>query len=143
MTLRRTALCLVALCLVGGPVATSPAATADASVRQELLRGVAQIRGTHDRKQLQSKLSRTLASLRRAHASTPAERQAKALAVQGFESTLAGIASLLDFSENDSGELAAATRDAKRADRDLTRGANQLRAAGRALGIRIGSLNGY
>ena len=70
-------------------------------------------------------------------------RSSKALAVKGFESTLEGVASLLDFSENDSGELAAATRDAKRADRYLARGANRLRAAGQAIGIRIGSLNGY
>ena len=37
----------------------------------------------------------------------------------------------------------AATRDAGRADRYLTLGANRLRAAGQALGIRIGKLNGH
>jgi hypothetical protein len=56
---------------------------------------------------------------------------------------VAGIGSQLDFIENDSGEVAAATRDAVRADRYLTRGANRLRAAGRALGVQIGDLNGY
>ena len=65
------------------------------------------------------------------------------LALQGFEATLKGVRSQLDFSENDSGEVAAATRDAKRADRYLRRGANLLRAAGQALGVRIGELNGY
>jgi hypothetical protein len=34
-------------------------------------------------------------------------------------------------------------RDAAKADRYRTRGANLLRAAGRALGIRVGKLKGY
>jgi hypothetical protein len=51
--------------------------------------------------------------------------------------------SLLDFGENDSGEVAAATRDAERADRYLRRGASWSRAAGQALGVQIGELNGY
>ena len=67
-------------------------------------------------------------------------RRARELAIQGFELTREGIRSQLDFSENDSGEVAAATRDASRADRYLTNGANRLRAAGRALGIQIGKL---
>ncbi len=54
-----------------------------------------------------------------------------------------GTQSQLDFVENDSGEVAAATRDAKRADHYLRRGANRLRAAGQAFGIQIGELNGY
>jgi hypothetical protein len=65
------------------------------------------------------------------------------LAIQGFEATLKGVEALLDFSENDSGEVAAATRDAMRADRFLRRGADRLRAAGRALELRIGTLNGF
>ncbi len=44
---------------------------------------------------------------------------------------------------NDSGKLEAAVRDAKRGDRFLKRGATLLRAAGLALGVRIGSVNGY
>ncbi len=54
-----------------------------------------------------------------------------------------GTQSQLDFVEKDSGEVAAATRDAKRADHYLRRGANRLRAAGQVFGIRIGELNGY
>ena len=67
--------------------------------------------------------------------------RARELAIQGFEATIKGTRSQLDFSENDSGEVAAATRDAARADRYLTLGANRLRAAGRAFGIQIGKLN--
>ena len=68
-------------------------------------------------------------------------RRARELAIQGFELTRKGVRSQLDFSENDSGNVAAATRDAERADRYLTRGANRLRAAGLALGIQLGKLN--
>lgn len=48
----------------------------------------------------------------------------------------------MDFINNDSGNIEAATRDAKRADHYLNGGASRLRAAGRAFGLRIGKLNG-
>jgi hypothetical protein len=115
----------------------------DTALKQELLRGVAQIRATHERKKLRAQLTQTLARVRRARASSADGRRARALAIRGFESTLEGVKSLIDFDENDSGNIEAATRDAKRADRYLKRGANELRAAGSALGIRIGDLNGY
>ena len=142
MTLRWTALWLLALVLAGGCGSSTPrVGTADASIERDLLRGVGQIRATHDRKKLHAELVATVASLRRARPSTVSARRARALAIQGFESTLKGVRSELDFSENDSGNVAAATRDATRADRYLTRGANRLRAAGQVLGIRIGKLN--
>ncbi len=92
---------------------------------------------------LYAQLTRIVESLRRDRASTADARRARNLAIQGFEWTLKGTRSQLDFSENDSGNVAAATRDAKRADRYLTRGANCLRAAGRILEIRIGKLNAH
>ena len=138
------ALCLIGLSLVSGCRASAPAlGRADLSIKQDLLRGVREIRVTHDRKKLHAELVHLLAHLRRAHGTTASARRGRELALQGFEATLKGIRSQLDFSENDSGEVAAATRDAKRADRYLRRGANLLRAAGQALGIRIGELNGY
>ena len=95
----------------------------------------------HDRHKLNAELARIVVRLGRLRGSTVAARQARELAVQGFKSTIAGTKSQLDFSENDSGEVAAATRDAMRADRYLTLGAKRLRAAGQALGIQIGTLN--
>src|SRR5205823_6296546 len=62
-----------------------------------------------------------------------AERRARALAIRGFEATLAGVQSRIDFMDSDSGNVAAATRDAIRSDRYLARGARLLRPAGRAL----------
>jgi hypothetical protein len=144
MTRHWRALGLVGLAVAGGcGSSASGVGTVDAPIGRHLLTGVAQIRATHDRKKLHAELTRVLASLHRDRGSTPADRRARELAIQGFESTLKGVRSELDFSENDSGEVAAATRDAKRADRFLTRGAQQLRAAGRALGIQLGKLNGY
>jgi len=144
MTRHWTAFWLVSLAVAGGcGSSTSGVGTVDASIRHDLLTGVAQIRATHDRKKLYGELTLVLASLHRDRGSTPSARRARALAIQGFEATLRGVRSQLDFSENDSGEVAAATRDAMRADRFLTRGANRLRAAGRALGIHIGTLNGF
>jgi len=139
-----TALCLIGLALVGGCGPSTPAAErAGLSIKHDLLRGVREIRGTDDRKKLHAQLVLVLAQLRRAHGTTADARRGRKLALQGFEATLKGIRSQLDFSENDSGEVAAATRDAKRADRYLRRGAIWLRAAGQALGVRIGELNGY
>ena len=140
-SLANAVLSLVALALVVG-CGTSPSRVAadDASIRRELLRGVGLIRTEHDRHKLSAGLGRILVRLGRVRGSSVGAR-ARALAAQGFEATIKGTRSQLDFSENDSGEVAAATRDAKRADRYLTLGANRLRAAGRVLGIRIGRLN--
>ena len=135
--MRRTAAAaLLAVLLVAG------CGSSDTSVKRDLLRGVAQIRTTHDPKKLQTELRRTLTRLRRDRASTAAERHARELATRGLEATLAGIRSRIDFTDNDSGNVEAATRDAVRADRRLARGARLLRAAGLALGIRIGPLGG-
>jgi len=138
---RSTALWLLALALVAGCGSSSGGGTAD--IKQDLLRGVGEIRATQDRHMLYAQLTRIVESLRRDRASTADARRARNLAIQGFEWTLKGTRSQLDFSENDSGNVAAATRDAKRADRYLTRGANCLRAAGRILEIRIGKLNAH
>ena len=138
---------VIALCLVGlGSVSgcrTAAPAPADLSIEQDLRRGVGEIRVTRDRKKLRAELVQLVAHLRRAHGTTASGRRGRVLALQGFEATLEGIRSQLDFIENDSGEVAAATRDAKRADHYLRRGANRLRAAGQVFGIHIGELNGY
>jgi hypothetical protein len=44
---------------------------------------------------------------------------------------------------NDSGNLSGATRDAMQTVHSRTQGAKLLRAAGRVLGLRLGSLDGY
>ena len=140
---RRWAAWLVLLALAAG-CGTAPAERpADSSLERHLLRGVAQIRTTRDKEKLHAELARTLASLRQDRASTAAGRRAKTLAIEGFEWTRKGVRSQLDFEENDSGNVAAATRDAIRADRFLTRGANRLRAAGSLLGVRVGRLRGH
>jgi hypothetical protein len=53
------------------------------------------------------------------------------------------VQSRIDFVENDRGNIDAATRDAKRADAGLREGARLLRAAGRLLDVRVGTLGGY
>jgi hypothetical protein len=136
----------VSLAIVGGCGSSTPdVRPVDASIRHDLLTGVGLIRATHDRQKLHAELTNLLARLHRDRGSTASARRARGLAIQGFEATLRGVRSQLDFSENDSGEVAAATRDAMRADRFLTQGAERLRAAGRALGIQIGAgtLNGF
>jgi hypothetical protein len=138
------ALSVIGLVLVSGyPRSAQAVGRADPSIKQDLLRGVRAIRVTRDRNKLHLELVHLVAHLRRAHGTTTSARRGRELALRGFEATLTGIRSQLDFSENDSGEVAAATRDAKRADLYLRHGANWLRAAGQALGVRIGELNGY
>ena len=71
-----------------------------------------------------------------------ATRRAGRLALRGFQSTLRGVEAQIDFHRNDRGNIRAATRDARRANAGLGEGARLLRAAGRQLGVRVGTLNG-
>jgi hypothetical protein len=138
------ALCVAGVGLVSGCGSSAPAvAQADLAIERDLLHGVRVVRQTRDRRALRSELLHLVAHLRRLHGTTASARRARELALKGFEATLEGIKSEIEFIENDSGQVAEATRDAKRADLYLRRGANRLRAAGRALGIRVGELNGY
>ena len=121
----------------------SSVTASDAAIREDILLGVVQIRGSQDARKLRGKLLHTLEQLRGDRGSTAAGRKGRRLAIEGFASTLKGVDARLDFAENDSGNIEAAVRDAKRADRYLKRGANFLRAAARAVGVRIGKLNGY
>ena len=128
----RAAAAALALLLVAGCGSSG----SGSAVERDLRRGEAQIRHTRDAKKLRSELRDTLARLRRDDASGTPERRARALAIRGFEATLAGVESRIDFMDSDSGNVAAATRDAIRTDRYLARGARLLRAAGRALEAR-------
>jgi hypothetical protein len=123
--------------------AATPPRTSDASVKADFLRGVAQIRGSPDERRLRGQLEHTVARLRSDRGSTEVGQRARSEAIQGFAWALKGIESELDLIANDSGNINAAVRDAKRADRRLKKGANLLRAAGRAFSIRLGRLNGH
>jgi hypothetical protein len=138
------ALCVVAVGLASGCGSSAPrVAEADRAIEQDLRRGVRAVRETRDRRALRAELRRLVGHLRRVHGTTPSARRARELALRGFEATLEGIKSQIEFRENDSGQVAEATKDAKRADLYLRRGADRLRAAGQALGIRVGELDGY
>jgi hypothetical protein len=128
------ALGLVILCGCGSSQAS------DAAIRETLERGVAQIGEPQTAKQLHDDLVRTLAKLRGERASTDAHRKARTLAIQGFTWMLRSVDARLEIIRNDSGNLEASVRDAKRSDRDRRRGAKLLRAAGRPLGVRVGNL---
>jgi hypothetical protein len=138
---RPVSLVLVAVALAGCGSPTPERKADDAAIRNELVRGVGHIRATRDRHELNRQLALSIARLRQLPGSTASARQAKELAVSGFRLTIEGTRYQLAFAENDSGEVAAAARDAALADSFLTRGSNRLRAAGRLLGIRIGTLN--
>jgi hypothetical protein len=134
---------LLAACVTAAGLLAGPAAASDTSVKVALLHGVADIRSTHDVRKLDGQLVHVLGRLRSDRGTTAAGRTARALAISGLRWTREGLRARLDFIENDSGNVEAATRDARTADRRLKRGAALLRSAGRALGVRIGSLNGY
>jgi hypothetical protein len=105
--------------------------------------GVAQIRTAQPSRALRNQLARTLSRLHKEHPSAGEDRRGKALAIRGFTLTLGGIQARLDMAAKDSGKLEAAVRDARRSDRYLNRGAEVLRAAGRALDVPVGVLNGH
>jgi hypothetical protein len=136
VTVRPSVVALLVIALVAGCGSRS-------AVEQHLRSGTRAIQNTHDRRQLDAAVRRVLVQLRSDHPSSARDRRARALAIQGFELTRKGVRYLIAFDENDSGEVAAATRDAARADRYLRRAAARLRAAGRLFGVRIGDLRGY
>jgi hypothetical protein len=119
------------------------AAAADTTVEASLRHGVAAIRGTDGEAKRDAQLAHVLVRLRSDRGSTAPVERARKLAIRGFTWTRRGLHARLDFIRNDSGNLPAAVRDSIAADRALKRGAALLRAAGRALGIRIGTLDGY
>jgi hypothetical protein len=124
-------------------LATGCGSDSDSTLRATLRRGVDQIRSSTSATTLRQELRRTLASLRNEHVSSEADRRRRRLAIAGFEQTLEGVEAQIDFIENDRGEIEAATRDAMRSERHRKRGANLLRAAGRALDVPVGPLKGY
>ena len=113
----------------------------DSALEAHLRQAISQIEDTHDYRALQAKLRRTLAVIEKDRD----ERRAKTLAVQGLRSALRGVAALIEFVENDSGNLPAATVDEARAFKFWSRAARLLRKAGAELGVEIGSgsLNGF
>jgi hypothetical protein len=138
------ALGLITVAVVAGCRSSdSSGADSDAAVRTALLQGVSQIRHTHDLDELHARLTRARGRLRSALSATADGRRARGLALRGLTSTLRGIESELAFMRNDSGNLSGATRDAMQTVHSRTQGAKLLRAAGRVLGLRLGSLDGY
>ena len=115
----------------------------DGAVRATFARGIGEIRASHDPTTLSGQLRQTIAGLRGERASSEATRRGRRLAIAGFEQTLRSVEARIDFTENDSGNIEAATRDARRADRYGKSGAKLLRRAGRALDVAVGGLRGY
>ena len=134
---------LTTLALLVGCGSAESGSNANTRLEAIVSQGVVQIEGSKDLEKLRAELFDTVARLRTVHGTTSAARRARALAILGFQATLRGIESRLAFTRNDSGNVEAATRDAIQADRRSKKGASLLRAAGRALGVRIGTLNGY
>jgi hypothetical protein len=137
MSLRESHRCVIgaaALAVLAGCGGTST----NAEVKAAFEDGVASVRTTQDFEQLRARLRRTIARLRRT-----SDGPARAVALRGFEATLSGVQFRIDFHENDRGNISAATRDARRANAALAKGATLLRRAGRLLDAQVGTLNGY
>jgi hypothetical protein len=129
--LRKLSPLVASLALVAGCGSSN---SGDANVERGIRRGLAQIESVHDRKALQAKLSAVVAGLRSETPSSNAKRRARALAIAGFEAKLRSVAADREFYENDSGQVAEATKDAARADAFRRRATGLLSAAEQALG---------
>jgi hypothetical protein len=105
----------------------------DDALRSHFARAVAQVRTEASTRKLRASLGELVAD----RPSTAEARKARRLAIAGLAATLAGRESRRRFIENDSGNIEAATRDAKSAYRWSKRGTRLLRAAGRLLGVRV------
>lgn len=124
---------LLCLCICFALVAGCGGTSDNASVERDIARGLSEIESVHDRRVLQVRLTRILVALRRDRATSESTRRARALAIRGFTAKLKSIAAEREFAENDSGEVAEATRDAARADTYRVRAETLLRAAEQAL----------
>jgi hypothetical protein len=113
---------------------------ADDSLRDTFRAGVAAMR-TNRGVTLERKLKATLAALRGDQASTAEGRRGQALAIQGFTWALRSVRAELEFQFEDSGRLAEATRDARRADASRRKAEPLLRGAGRELDVEVGRLD--
>ena len=130
MCVKPVTLCLSLVLLAGCGSSNS----GDANIERDIRRGLAQIDSVHDRKALQAKLMTVVAGLRSESASSDSKRRARALAIAGFEAKLKSVAADREFYENDSGQVAEATKDAARADANRKRATDLLSAAEQALG---------
>ena len=129
MLARLAALCLC-LAIVAG---CGSSKSGDRAVERELRQGLADIESVHDRKALQAKLRAVVARLRSERPESDGGRRARARALAGFEAKVASLAAEREFYENDSGQVAEATKDAARADRLRARAQSLLDAAEQAL----------
>jgi hypothetical protein len=131
--------------VLAGAVATSvavPAAASDATLERTFARGLAQLRAPAAPARRDAQLRVTLRRLRVDRPTTAAGRTGRSLSLAGFTWMRRRVQAQRALIRNDSGNVEAAIRDAKRADRCLERGASLLRAAGRVFGVRVGKLDG-
>jgi hypothetical protein len=136
MTWRSAVLCVAGLAVSAGCGSVRPAlARGDAGVARDLRAGAAALRDVHDEPALRRELLRVLRRLRNERPASSAGRRSRDLAVRAFASALAGVQSRLDFVRNDSGNVAAATHDARASDRRFGHAVRLLEAAMRALGL--------
>ena len=133
----RALVCASAALLLAGPASAS-----DETVRQSFRAGLAATHPGefHARARL---VTRTLERLRHDHATAATGREARRLAIGGYLWALWGLRAQIAFLEHDSGEVAMAARDAAHADLCWIRAAKRLRAAGKALGVPVGLVNGF
>lgn len=122
--------------------ATVPAHAGDSTVRQAFRAGLAATRpgDFHARARL---VKQTLERLRRDDTRSSSGREGRGLAVGGYLWALWGLRAQIEFVDEDNGLVAEATRDAARADRRWLHAAPRLRAAGKALGVPVGLVNGF
>ena len=136
MEVRVVAVALAAVIFVG---CGSSDGAADAALRDTLRDGAAAIR-TERGRTLEWTLTATVAKLRREDASSAAARRGRTLAIQGFTWALVSVRAEIEFQFNDSGRLAEATKDARRADTARRKSEWFLRAAAHQFRIDLGSL---
>jgi hypothetical protein len=95
-------------------------------VKADVVRGIDAIQSEESDEQLRDDLRRTIRRLRADRPRSAADRKAKPIALRGFAACVRGADSRIAFEQNDSGNVEAATRDAKRAYRSFGECASSL-----------------
>jgi|1185.fasta_scaffold387425_2 hypothetical protein len=130
------------VCASAALLLAAPASASDQTVRQTFRAGLA---ATHpgDFHVRARAVRQTLGKLRRDRPSSRSGQEGRRLAIGGYLWALWALRAQIEFVDEDSGQVAEATRDAARADRCWLHAAPRLRAAGEALGVPVGLVNGF
>lgn len=128
--MRSASAAALAALLLAGCGSTDP-------VKRDVLHGIELMQSKESPRRLRDEAGRTIVRLRADHPRTAADRKAKPLALRALSWWVRSLRARIVFIENDSGNVWAATRDARASYRAHARSVFYMLKAARAYGVQI------